>query len=56
MKPITIEEINEMSPEELEAYKLEAARLLVRRFAMLMLFNVGTTILIHRWARRLRDQ
>jgi len=52
---VTINDLNNMTPEELEAYKQEAARRIFRRFVMLFLLKVGLNLLIARWTRKLRD-
>jgi hypothetical protein len=54
MKAVTFQDIENMSPEELEAFKREASRAVLRRFAAIFAFKLGVSMVLRRWARKLR--
>lgn len=53
---ITKQDIDNMTPEELEELKRRAARAIIKRFAMIFLFKLTVSIALHRWAKRLKEQ
>lgn len=53
---ITKQEIDNMSPEELEAFKRKAAVGVVKKFAALFLVKVAINIALQRWSKRLKEE
>jgi hypothetical protein len=53
MKAVTFQDIENMSPEELEAFKREANRAILRRFAAIFALKLGVSMVLRRWARKL---
>lgn len=51
---ITKQEIDNMSPEELEAFKRQATRAIAKKFAMIALFKIGTSIALRQLAKKMR--
>jgi hypothetical protein len=55
MKAVTFQDIENMSPEELEAFKHEASRAVLRRFAAIFAFKLGVSFMLRRLSRRLEN-
>lgn len=53
---ITKQEIDNMSPEELEAFKRKASVAIVKRFAAIFLFKLGVSFALRSWSRRLKER
>jgi hypothetical protein len=55
MKAVTFQDIENMSPEELEAFKRETSRAVLRRFAAIFAFKLGVSMVLRRWAKNLNS-
>lgn len=51
---ITKQDLDNMSPEELRAFKHEASLGIVKNFAMIFLFKVGVAIALRQIAKKLK--
>lgn len=51
---ITKQEIDNMSPEELEAFKREASITIAKRFALFFLFKLGMSFALRAWVKKLQ--
>lgn len=52
---ITKQEIDNMTPEELEAFKRQASVAIVKRMGMMFLFKLGMHLAIRQLAKKFRE-
>lgn len=52
---LTKQDIDNMTPEELEELKRQASIAIVKRFLAIFLFKLAVGFLLRRWAKKLED-